>query len=68
MLARLVECKTFKDAALVLRKLSAHAARSYARRVGPVEDRFIGLAPDLLATTRRRRTSGRLPRATAPSP
>ncbi len=48
LLARLVECKTFKDAALVLRKLSSEAARSYARRVGPNEDRYIGLAPDLL--------------------
>ena len=35
LLARLVECKTFKDAALVFRRLTAHAARSYARRVGP---------------------------------
>ena len=48
LLARSVECKTFKDAALMLRKLSARAARSYPRRVGPVEEQFIGLAPDLL--------------------
>ena len=51
LLARLVECKTFKDAALILRRLSAEAARSYARRVGPVQDRFLDLAPDLLEHT-----------------
>ncbi len=51
LLARLVECKTFKDAALILRRLSAEAARSYARRAGPVEDHFLELAPDLLEHT-----------------
>jgi segregation and condensation protein A len=51
LLARLVECKTFKDASMILRRLSAEAARSYARRIGPVEDRFLDLAPDLLDTT-----------------
>jgi segregation and condensation protein A len=48
LLARLVECKTFKDAAMVLRQLGARAARSYPRHVGVVEDRFLALAPDLL--------------------
>ena len=33
LLARLVECKVFKDAALVLRQLSAEAALSYPRSV-----------------------------------
>ena len=37
LLARLVECKTFKDAALILRQLTAVAARSYPRQCGPVE-------------------------------
>jgi segregation and condensation protein A len=68
LLARLVECKTFKDAALVLRRLSAHAARSYARRVGPVEDRFIGLAPDLLERTSPEDLRLAYLRATAPKP
>jgi len=68
LLARLVECKTFKDAALVLRKLSAHAARSYARRVGPVEDHFIGLAPDLLDNTTPEDLRAAYLRATAPKP
>ena len=68
LLARLVECKTFKDAALVLRKLSAHAARSYPRRVGPVEDRFIGLLPDLLANVEATQLRDAFMRATAPKP
>ena len=68
LLARLVECKTFKDAALVLRNLSAHAARSYARRVGPVEDRFVGLAPDLLERTTPEDLRTAYLTATAPKP
>lgn len=68
LLARLVECKTFKDAAMVLRKLSAHAARSYARRVGPVEDRFVGLAPDLLERTTPEDLRAAYLKATAPKP
>lgn len=68
LLARLVECKTFKDAALVLRSLSGNAARSYPRRVGPVEDRYIGLAPDLLAGTTPDDLRAAYLRATAPRP
>ena len=68
LLARLVECKVFKDAALVLRRLSAEAARSYPRRVGPVEDHFIGLAPDLLRNTTLEDLRAAYGRATAPSP
>ena len=48
LLARLVECKTFKDAAVVLRRHAEIAGRSYARVAG-VEERFLDLAPDLLA-------------------
>jgi len=51
LLARLVECKTFKDAALIFRDLSASASRSYPRRCGPVEEHFQQLAPDLLERT-----------------
>lgn len=47
LLARLVECKTFKNAAEVLRQLSTVASLSYARRAGP-DERFFALAPDLL--------------------
>ena len=68
LLARLVECKVFKDAAAVLRSLSADAARSYPRRVGPVEDHFIGLAPDLLRNTTLEDLRAAYGRATAPKP
>jgi segregation and condensation protein A len=47
LLARLLECKTFKDASIVLQRLSAEAARSYPRTAG-LEDRFLSLTPDLL--------------------
>jgi segregation and condensation protein A len=47
LLHRLVECKTFKEAAIALQVLAGDAGRSYARRVGP-DERFIGLMPDLL--------------------
>ncbi len=48
LLARLVECKTFKDAARSLEDLALHAARSLPRVAG-VDERFSSLVPDLLA-------------------
>ncbi|MDA8297115.1 MAG: segregation/condensation protein A [Actinomycetota bacterium] len=51
LLARLVECKTFSSAARALCELEAEAAKSLARRAGP-DERFEGLAPDLLAGVR----------------
>jgi segregation and condensation protein A len=45
LLSRLVECKTFKDASLVLQALLLDASRSYPRTAGP-EERFADLAPD----------------------
>jgi segregation and condensation protein A len=48
LLSRLLECKTFKDAAVVLRKLHHDGARSYPRVAG-IEEQFVSLAPDLLA-------------------
>jgi segregation and condensation protein A len=47
LINRLLECKTFKDAAAVLANLSLEAARSYPRTMG-LEDRFLDLTPDLL--------------------
>jgi segregation and condensation protein A len=47
LLARLLDCKTFKDASRVLAGLADTAARSWARRAGP-EDRFLDLTPDCL--------------------
>ena len=48
LLSRLLECKTFKDAAVVLRRLHSDGARSYPRLAG-IEEQFVSLAPDLLA-------------------
>jgi segregation and condensation protein A len=47
LLHRLVECKTFKEAALALQALAGDAGRSYPRTAG-VEERYVGLVPDLL--------------------
>jgi segregation and condensation protein A len=48
LLARLLECKTFKDAAQVLDQMMASTDRSMARRAG-LEDQFLDLSPDPLA-------------------
>ncbi|HKE77348.1 MAG TPA: segregation/condensation protein A [Acidimicrobiales bacterium] len=48
LLHRLVECKTFKEAAIALSVLAGEAGRSVGRTVG-VDDRYVGLMPDLLA-------------------
>lgn len=47
LLARLLECKTFKDAAKDLQRRFAHASLSFPRVAG-LEDRFLDVAPDLL--------------------
>jgi len=47
LLARLLECKTFKDAARALEARIRHADRSVARRAGP-EEPFRWLVPDPL--------------------
>jgi segregation and condensation protein A len=48
LLHRLVECKTFKEAASALSALAAEADRSVGRVLG-VDERYAGLMPDLLA-------------------
>ncbi len=48
LLSRLLECKTFKDAAKILDDLTTNASRVVARRAG-LEDQFLELTPDLLA-------------------
>lgn len=48
LLSRLLECKTFKDAAKILDDLTSQASRVVARRCG-LEDQFLELTPDLLA-------------------
>lgn len=47
LLARLLECKTFKDAAAALGLYMTSAEQSLPRRAG-LEDQFLGLAPDPL--------------------
>src|SRR5438067_4151524 len=48
LLARLLECKTFKDAAAELERTARIAGHSHPR-VASLEERFIDLAPDILA-------------------
>lgn len=47
LLARLVECQTFKAAAQALEQLAAVAGRGYSRRCGP-DERYLDLVPDFL--------------------
>ena len=47
LIARLLDCKTFKDASQVLAVLFDSAALSVPRRCGP-DERFLELQPDLL--------------------
>src|SRR3954454_19049092 len=67
LLARLLECKTFKDAAGELWKLAARAERSQPRRAG-MEDRFLGVMPDLLAGVTPEQLRAAYLRAVTPKP
>jgi segregation and condensation protein A len=67
LLARLLECKTFKDAASALRALADTAASATGRRAGP-EDRFLHLAPDVLEGVTPLDLRAAYVRATAPRP
>jgi segregation and condensation protein A len=67
LLARLLECKTFKDAADVLARLAAAADRSVPRRAG-LEERFLALTPDLLAGVTPAKLRDAFLRAVAPKP
>ena len=48
LLARLLECKTFKDAAGAMHRIMDIAGRSWPRIAG-LDERFADLVPDLLA-------------------
>src|SRR5437660_3349568 len=48
LLARLLECKTFKDAASEIERLGRLAGLSHPRMAG-IEERFLDIAPDILA-------------------
>ena len=67
LLARLLEAKTFKDAAATLDELAGVAARSRPRRTGP-EERYLGLLPDLLAGVGPDDLRAAFLRAVAPKP
>ena len=67
LLARLLECKTFKDAAGALAGLAGLAALSRPRQVGP-DERYAGLVPDLLAGVDPERLRRAFLRATTPRP
>lgn len=67
LLARLLECKTFKDVAVVLSRLADVAARCFPRVSGP-DDRYAELAPDPLEGLNPRRLRDAFVRATAPKP
>jgi segregation and condensation protein A len=67
LLARLFECKTFKDAAHALAALAGVAALSYPRYSGP-EEQFAGLTVDPLEGLDPRRLRAAFLRATTPKP
>lgn len=67
LLARLIECKTFKDVAQVFSSLADDADLSFPRTVG-ADERFAGLMPDLLEGTSLRRFQSAAIRALTPKP
>jgi segregation and condensation protein A len=67
LLARLLECKTFKDVAGVFSRLAADADRSFPRTAGP-DERFDELMPDLLEGVTGKRLHAAFQRAITPKP
>jgi len=67
LLARLIECKTFKDVARIFHQLADEADLSFPRSVGP-DERFAGIMPDLLEGTSVRRFQSAAIRALTPRP
>jgi len=67
LLARLIECKTFKDVARIFNTLADEADLSFPRTVGP-DERFASLMPDLLEGTSLRRFQSAAIRALTPKP
>lgn len=67
LLARLLECKTFKDVGRVFGSLADEADRCFARAVGP-DERFAELMPDLLEGVRPKHVHAAYVRATTPKP
>ena len=67
LLARLLDCKTFKDVAGVLGTLIERADMSFPRVAGP-DERYISLMPDLLEGVTPSRLQRALLKAMAPKP
>ena len=67
LLARLLECKTFKDVASVFANLADDADRSFGRAVGP-DERFAALVPDLFEGVRPKHLYNAYVRAITPKP
>src|SRR5438445_5690317 len=67
LLVRLLECKTFKDAAQALQRMASTAGRSYPRTAG-LEERFLEIAPDLLAGVTAEQVRVAFLRAVTPKP
>ena len=67
LLARLLECKTFKDAAITLERMHAIASRRVPREVGP-DERYVDLTPDALEGVSPERLRQAFLRAMMPKP
>jgi segregation and condensation protein A len=67
LLARLLECKTFKDVAGVFSRLADDADRSFPRTAGP-DERFDEVMPDLLEGVTGKRLQAAYQRAITPKP
>lgn len=67
LIARLLECKTFKDAAQALERLGDRAGLALPRTAG-IEEAFLGIAPDLLAGVTPEQLAAAFGRAAAPKP
>ena len=67
LLARLLDCKTFKDVASVFSQLTERASLSFPRRSGP-DERFADLLPDMLDGVTPLRLQRAYLRVTEPKP
>jgi len=67
LLARLIEAKTFRDAGDAIERLAQAASRSLPRTAG-LEERFVALAPDLLAGITAAHVHAAWLRVSAPAP
>jgi segregation and condensation protein A len=67
LLARLLDCKTFKDVASVFSQLTERASLSFPRRSGP-DERFADLLPDMLDGVTPLRLQRAYLRVTQPKP